>query len=332
MADLGNRTNVDAAIDLLLDDLAPDESIQPSDHNGLLKDILDTLANGLSNTLRTANTTSGQNIEVTAGDSVDFENASFLGSLVPDTLTANRQYTLPDQTGVVALLSDIPSGGNILDTNGLTLLGNYSHDMSSNTLTFDGNNAISNDIFVIQGQTGTFQTYASFSNTAGVEISSTDTNGALAVRDQLFGLGVQFKVNRDTGGFWRGPLTLGASSTGVAGFKIPLQHDFEFYNSGNVRDIFFDLALGTKQIWLLEQGYVRASGSLVIGGNAPISTEDITLKGDVMVCDSSGDLGFYGTAPVAQQTITGSRGGNAALADLLTKLANTGLIIDNTTA
>jgi len=70
MADLGNRANVNAAIDLLLDDLQPDEAIQPSDHNGLLKDILDTLSNGLSTTLRTGNTTNGFNIEVTGGDSL----------------------------------------------------------------------------------------------------------------------------------------------------------------------------------------------------------------------------------------------------------------------
>jgi hypothetical protein len=42
--------------------------------------------------------------------------------------------------------------------------------------------------------------------------------------------------------------------------------------------------------------------------------------------------GMFGTAPVAQQTVTGSRGGNAALADLLTKLANYGAIIDSTSA
>lgn len=43
-------------------------------------------------------------------------------------------------------------------------------------------------------------------------------------------------------------------------------------------------------------------------------------------------VGFFGTAAAAQQTITGSRGGNAALASLLTGLANLGLIIDSTTA
>jgi hypothetical protein len=43
------------------------------------------------------------------------------------------------------------------------------------------------------------------------------------------------------------------------------------------------------------------------------------------------NIGFFATAPTTQQTVTGSRAGNAALADLLTKLANYGLIVDSTT-
>lgn len=42
-------------------------------------------------------------------------------------------------------------------------------------------------------------------------------------------------------------------------------------------------------------------------------------------------VGFNGSAPVSKPTITGSRGGNVALADLLTKLASYGLITDGTT-
>jgi hypothetical protein len=42
--------------------------------------------------------------------------------------------------------------------------------------------------------------------------------------------------------------------------------------------------------------------------------------------------GFYGTAPITKPAVTGSRGGNAALASLLTALANLGLITDSTTA
>ena len=41
-------------------------------------------------------------------------------------------------------------------------------------------------------------------------------------------------------------------------------------------------------------------------------------------------LGFFGATPTTKPTITGSRGGNAALADLLTKLAGLGLLTDST--
>lgn len=42
--------------------------------------------------------------------------------------------------------------------------------------------------------------------------------------------------------------------------------------------------------------------------------------------------GFFGATPVAKPTVTGSRGGNAALASLLTALVQLGLITDSTTA
>lgn len=45
-----------------------------------------------------------------------------------------------------------------------------------------------------------------------------------------------------------------------------------------------------------------------------------------------GNIGFYNTAPVARQNVTGSRGGNAALDSLLQALAASGLITNSTTA
>ena len=110
MADLGNRAAVDAAINALLDDLAPDGSILPSDHNGLLNDILDTLSNGLSTTLRTGNTTGGYDLDITDGDFLRLEDGSYFGSFDSATLTADRGWYFPDQTGTVALLSDIING------------------------------------------------------------------------------------------------------------------------------------------------------------------------------------------------------------------------------
>jgi hypothetical protein len=43
-------------------------------------------------------------------------------------------------------------------------------------------------------------------------------------------------------------------------------------------------------------------------------------------------LGFFGHGPVQRPSVSGSRGGNAALASLLTALANLGLIANSTTA
>ncbi len=42
-------------------------------------------------------------------------------------------------------------------------------------------------------------------------------------------------------------------------------------------------------------------------------------------------LGFFGTAPIAKPTVTGAKGGNAALTSLLAQLAALGLITDSTT-
>jgi hypothetical protein len=44
---------------------------------------------------------------------------------------------------------------------------------------------------------------------------------------------------------------------------------------------------------------------------------------------SDAKVGFHGTDPQAKGTVTGSRGGNAALASLLTILANKGLLTDS---
>ena len=74
--------------------------------------------------------------------------------------------------------------------------------------------------------------------------------------------------------------------------------------------------------------YLRADTSALHLGDS--------TSGDVIVLSSGGtkilgNVGFYNTTPIAKQTVTGSRGGNAALASLLTALASHGLITDSTT-
>jgi hypothetical protein len=72
--------------------------------------------------------------------------------------------------------------------------------------------------------------------------------------------------------------------------------------------------------------------------NGQVNKALVADHGDVILNNSNGtttikgNVGFQGTAPIAKPTVTGSRGGNAALASLLTSLANYGLITDSTTA
>lgn len=71
-------------------------------------------------------------------------------------------------------------------------------------------------------------------------------------------------------------------------------------------------------------GAVRLFGGVGIGTGA---------RGRVEIGASTSDrLTFYGGgSPTTQQTVTGSRGGNVALASLLTALATLGLVVDGTT-
>lgn len=60
-----------------------------------------------------------------------------------------------------------------------------------------------------------------------------------------------------------------------------------------------------------------------------------TAAREAMRFEASGTaamISFYGAAATAQLTVTGSRGGNAALASLLTQLATLGLIVDGSSA
>lgn len=91
--------------------------------------------------------------------------------------------------------------------------------------------------------------------------------------------------------------------------------------------------------------YIHSSESPVqiAAANASVTlTADTTGIGHIsldasfvdIAFTSGSKIGFFNPAggPAGKQTVTGSRGGNAALASLLTALANLGLITNSTTA
>lgn len=80
------------------------------------------------------------------------------------------------------------------------------------------------------------------------------------------------------------------------------------------------------------QGTNSTANSLQVGSGVLLQTNgDVRIDGDI---DHNGsNIGFFSVSPAAQQNITGARDDpEAALANLLTGLANLGLITDSTTA
>lgn len=81
--------------------------------------------------------------------------------------------------------------------------------------------------------------------------------------------------------------------------------------------------------------YSGTDNTYDIGLAASLRFRDLNLGRNAVVGGTlkvTGNVGFYNTAPAAKPTVTGSRGGNAAVASLLTALATLGLVTDNTSA
>jgi hypothetical protein len=55
------------------------------------------------------------------------------------------------------------------------------------------------------------------------------------------------------------------------------------------------------------------------------------MKGPSVLGSATASMGFFGGSGATQPTVTGSKGGNAALASLMSALSNLGLVVDSTT-
>lgn len=83
----------------------------------------------------------------------------------------------------------------------------------------------------------------------------------------------------------------------------------------------------------IRSALTAANGDFInsVGANAPARFGGEVEIDGALNHDGSA-VGFYGSTPVVQPTVVGSRGGNAALASLLTFLASQGLIVDGSSA
>ena len=76
-----------------------------------------------------------------------------------------------------------------------------------------------------------------------------------------------------------------------------------------------------------------AEDTIVVGGFRTSQWANVALYAgaNLMLTASATALGFFGGAGTAKPTVTGSKGGNAALSSLMTALSGLGLVTDTTT-
>jgi len=88
-------------------------------------------SSSLQNTLIAGNTTSGNNIIISQADKIRYKLGTFFGDILMSNITANRNYSLPDKSGTIAMISDIAIPlTDILATSELT--GNHDIDFAQN--------------------------------------------------------------------------------------------------------------------------------------------------------------------------------------------------------
>lgn len=75
-------------------------------------------------------------------------------------------------------------------------------------------------------------------------------------------------------------------------------------------------------------GLTVSAGGVNVTGNSTFNS-NLTVVGSLL--HTGTQVGFYNHAATSQNTVTGSKGANAALTNLLIALNSTGLIVDSTT-
>lgn len=189
---------------------------------------------------------------------------------------------------------------------------------------------------ILSGQGWKVRQSASASGVLQLENASSATNPAITV--MTAGAGAA-GTDPTTGyaGYWAPNLVAFKRSTeSFDRIQIDPQNSRIYFGSGAATIVRYLANLGTTSISVNGGNLVAGTDNALDLGIASFRFRDLNLGRNAVVggnLDHDGsNVGFYGTAPAAKPTVTGSRGGNAALASLLTGLAGLGLITDSSTA
>jgi len=204
--------------------------------------------------------------------------------------------------------------------------------MSLNGVWMEANNGCALRVFNATGLMLTIKdvTLASNENVAGVGVVNIGTIFSSHITNLIAGSA------SDT-------VTIAAGRSTVVGGTIGVLTDNSTrYRHINVSTTFTDLvdvfkgAFKTTKLATINNSMGQSSA--ITGGNAddfeiyqPYGEIHLTIGGTTTVKVGGGTLGFFDAVPTIKPNITGSKGGNAALASLLSSLAGLGLITDSTT-
>jgi hypothetical protein len=177
---------------------------------------------------------------------------------------------------------------------------------------------------------GRLRTGVAFANGSAIVLK--DTGGIVWRDEQIFGTGsatgyLYWRVAYLTG--CRTQMT-GATTAG---------EDYVLSANGAAIDLVYELGLTTTDFRVVAAAASGAVNNLFVDGDgsviiASVSGQEVQIRsGSTVRIETNGTgIGFFAATPVAKPSVSGSRGGNAALASLLTALANLGLITDGSSA
>lgn len=238
-----------------------------------------------------------------------------------------------------------------------TAAGSYSATGTHFTLTSQGSTVVPLDIKAISGQTASLTTWKD------------NANGVLSAVNAAGQFGIKASPNSSYsvvvgGGAGGGEIRMGFNDYGMSSIDFPFGANIRGGNtrlwvkSGEMQ--MNSTGDGSRRVWAWTEGdpvnahHAMSSWGWTGSGNAQIyemraswanagaaagrfrfgGYSNGTFQEALRIDGDAGGVkvSLYGVTAVARQTVTGSRGGNAAMADLLTKLAATGIIIDGSSA
>lgn len=219
-------------------------------------------------------------------------------------------------TGSLGVTTDVAMTGS-----GARFRADFTNATLTNRAMFVTSTANSDtNIIALPNGTGTTGSWIAANNSTvasgqGFQLRGTTTRHRLASVDLGAGstlpIGVYFGATQRFGFETDGSVVVSTNNVGYSGTE----------SGGTVRNL-AKVDGGN----ILQYGVSGATGSVVEAAYVQLKSNG-TVRFSV---DTTG-LGFFGTAPSAKAAVTGAKGGNVALANLLTELAAKGLITDSTT-